>query len=161
MSVIHYYAASGSWTVGTSPTDLMTIKAVSKPMYITTIYTQHSQGAGSPVTIKDTLVRRTSAPSGGANTLAVNTKQFTQSPSSDAEVRQYTTPPTAGGGTDSLRGTAVQLASAATTSLLEWPFADEGEGHIALMPGEMLAISTTGTPNGSTFYCTVRWHESI
>ena len=63
----------------------------------------------------------------------MNTKQFTQSPSSDAEVRQYTTPPTAGGGTDSLRGTAVQLASAATTSLLEWPFADEGEGHIALM----------------------------
>ena len=44
VSVIHYYAASGSWTVGTSPTDLMTIKAVSKPMYITTIYTQHSQG---------------------------------------------------------------------------------------------------------------------
>ena len=136
----------------------MTIKAVSKPMYITTIYTPAFPRAGSPVTIKDTLVRRISAPSGGANTLAVNTKQFTQS--------QALMPRSAN--TRLLRLLEAEPIRCAAL-LFSWrqrrlrpcwngPSRTKERVTSSLMPGEMLAISTTGTPNGSTFYCTVRWH---
>ena len=156
------FSASNRVAVGTSPTDLVTIKATTKSVRVQAIYTAHSQNSGAATTIRDKLHRVTTPPVGGTNALVGIAEHRTDRAAPTSEIRAYTVPPTTPAVVPDahFRDSPVWLEAGQSSDILTWDFRNHGAEEIDLAPGEMLTIKTEGAPNASLFWFSIRWFET-
>lgn len=156
------FTCAQRFAVGTGPTDLMSIKATTKPIRVLVIYSAHSQSAGAITTIRDRLHRVTTPAVGGTSALAPAADHRTDRPTATAEVRYWTAPPATPAVVPDahFRDSPIRLDAGQSSEILEWNFRDHGAEEIDLAPGESLVIKTENAPNASLFWFSIRWVES-
>lgn len=158
-----YSAGFSALVPAASPTDVFTITG-SGSATIRVRYLQFSVSttSGSGVGLNVTLVKRSTANSGGTSTTAANVPHDSASSAATATVRGYTANPTTGtlvGIVRSLRTEAVTSGSNRSTYLFD--FSTRNDQALVLRgTDEVLSVNLGGTSvTGGIIGCSVEWTE--
>jgi|SRR6476659_3815779 len=157
------YSFGAAIAPGASPTDIVQLKgSATKIVRLRRVLITLSAGTAAGGQIY-TLVRRSTAASGGTAVTDTPSKHDTTSAAATAVLTHYTAAPTAGTAVAVLRSTL--LGVAATTAATEianvvWDFTGGGELPKLASDSEFLCVTCSATlGTAQTLHCSIEWQE--
>jgi hypothetical protein len=158
-----YSAGFTGLVVPAAATDVFTITGSgTATIYVTRISVSGSTTAGSGLSINVSLLRRTTANSGGTSTTATNVRHDTNDSAATATVRGYTANPTVGTLDGIIRSNRYQAPTVGIDRApLVWDFSDLTKQPIVLRgTSAVLAVNLNGvTITNPVFGLDIEWME--
>lgn len=154
------FRASGAWLPGASPTDIATLEATTKRVFISRVWMSATQAENAILVF--TAQRRATKTTGGTPVAPTVTKHDTQSPNATATGYKYTGAPVAGASGGTIRETPILFSGGGSAAgVVAWEFIPSSPRGIVLNPGEQVALSIGNLSNTATVYLTVEWYEEF
>jgi hypothetical protein len=157
-----YHAASQGFTVAASPTDIWRILgSATKIIRIKRIGISGSTTSGSPILVTASLLKRSTANTGGTAVSATAVPNDSTNPAATASLNHYTANPTLGTLVGNIRGNRWSFNNNGNQpNMIEWIFGEDTQPLVLRGAAEQISINLNSTSiTGSNISVYAEWME--